>query len=702
MDKFEYELKVEQIEKLIYRGDHTTAKKIADGMEWKKEKDTKLLRKVAELYVDAGENEKALYLLRLAYNSSPRGIMILERMISIALESGNIELAEEFCDAYEKAAPESSEYALYRYKLAVERQESAAELIKWLKDYTGKEMDEEYSYKLAELYEEIGDREKCIRQCDYIIDFFCFGEFVDKAAELKEKFADLDEYQMRRMSKRDIYEEEYNTYIQENDLRQKRQAREEAAEKQILEAQMMEMAEAELGEQVNEIFEEQERSKDEINLDGLVMEEMLQAEASVKAENDADSDFDEDFDEDEDLEDEDDDFFLDDEPKREGKGFWAGIKSKIKKQGVKSEEEAEFDKVKAELEDAFEETKNSFELDFENEADEEAEEDKPTEAVVESIEEPEEEVAEVAEVAEEAVEEQPKRAFDDLDFDDLDDIAEKKEQAEATEEPEVQAEDFENSFELNEALEDEDGFEDDVDEEDSAEKVAEKRIIRKREKAEAPERLELEAPEGSFMVSSLSIEDGVKYAIEMIRRMDKDIRFETIAKLTGRAVNKAKFSQLAEDYEQDVLMITGAGELTPSSADNLLRWMLQGDDNCIILIDSSQHLAELEHRSPKFMKQFRTQYDYQKMSSEQWIDMIEGLAKSENVVLDESAYVLFEKYLKEHEENDEIIVGQDLQDSLMDAIRRAERFSIGGLVSGFMATKYDEDGLLIIRDKHFV
>ena len=41
MDKFEYELKVEQIEKLIHRGDYVTAKKIADGMEFKKEKDTR-------------------------------------------------------------------------------------------------------------------------------------------------------------------------------------------------------------------------------------------------------------------------------------------------------------------------------------------------------------------------------------------------------------------------------------------------------------------------------------------------------------------------------------------------------------------------------------------------------------------------------------------------------------------------------------
>ena len=145
MDKFEYELKVEQIEKLIHRGDYVTAKKIADGMEFKKEKDTRLLRRIAELYIEAREYERATILLRQAYNTSPRGIMILERMIDVAFESENIDLAEECLEAYEKAAPDSPEYAFNMYRLSVEKKAPAADLIKWLEEYTSKEMDEEYS-----------------------------------------------------------------------------------------------------------------------------------------------------------------------------------------------------------------------------------------------------------------------------------------------------------------------------------------------------------------------------------------------------------------------------------------------------------------------------------------------------------------------------------------------------------------------------
>ncbi|MBQ3968527.1 MAG: hypothetical protein II688_07560, partial [Lachnospiraceae bacterium] len=285
MDKFEYELKVEQIEKLIHRGDYVTAKKIADGMEFKKEKDTRLLRRIAELYIEAREYERATILLRQAYNTSPRGIMILERMIDVAFESENIDLAEECLEAYEKAAPDSSEYAFNMYRLSVEKKAPAADLIKWLEEYTSKEMDEEYSYRLAELYEEVGERAKCIKQCDYIIDFFCFGEYVDKAAELKEKFAELDEYQKRRLASPHEYEKEYKDYVKENDVKQVRQAREEAAEKQILEAQLMEQQEAELGEQITGIVEENEKKKNEISLDGLVQDEMLLAEKSLEAEN---------------------------------------------------------------------------------------------------------------------------------------------------------------------------------------------------------------------------------------------------------------------------------------------------------------------------------------------------------------------------------------------------------------------------------
>ena len=843
MDKFEYELKVEQIEKLIHRGDYVTAKKIADGMEFKKEKDTRLLRRIAELYIEAREYERATILLRQAYNTSPRGIMILERMIDVAFESENIDLAEECLEAYEKAAPDSPEYAFNMYRLSVEKKAPAAELIKWLEEYTSKEMDEEYSYRLAELYEEVGERAKCIKQCDYIIDFFCFGEYVDKAAELKEKFAELDEYQKRRLASPHEYEKEYKDYVKENDVKQVRQAREEAAEKQILEAQFMEQQEAELGEQITGIVEENEKKKNEISLDGLVQDEILLAEKSLEAENikgGADVNA-----------------AVEDTAKEANKAseaepvsLWAGIRNKLKKQiktpsvlddkdendpGFSPEFDAEFeqglieaeeDEKGAELERTllegpadkditgqakedvtFEEESasepeeaDSSAFDLQEMGEEEAageeaaqaadkeeaeteepqkkdasrmpiagftvssdedtelaEEDEPDKAVsAETIEEAsdkeagaeEEKAAEEEEKAAEAEEESAcdtKEAMQEAKeeaeeaseeaseaagaadekageedkapspaesaisaflkaFTYRPDITETKEEPSKlpAEEPENKAEADEGEVSFDETEPDEalDWTLNNKEEEEYLKKPE------KKQKTAAPRENEkkdheLIAPDGNFMVACDNTDDGVKYATELVKRMNKDIRFETIAKIKASAFNRSKFGKLMEDYDQDVMLITNAAELTPSSASSILKWMNEDEDNSCILVDSGENLAQLEHRSPDFAKKFKAQYDYQAMPKEKWMEMVDELAKSENVILDDSAFELYDRYLTEREENGDVVVRQDLEDAFYNAVNKAEKFSIGNFFSGMVASKYDEDGNLILKAKYF-
>ena len=212
---------------------------------------------------------------------------------------------------------------------------------------------------------------------------------------------------------------------------------------------------------------------------------------------------------------------------------------------------------------------------------------------------------------------------------------------------------------------------------------------------------ELIAPDGNFMVACDNTEDGVKYATELVRRMNKDIRFETIAKIKASAFNRSKFGKLMEDYDQDVMLITNAAELTPSSASSILKWMNENEDNSCILVDSGENLAQLEHRSPDFAKKFKAQYDYQAMPKEKWMEMVDELAKSENVILDDSAFELYDRYLTEREENGDVVVRQDLEDAFYNAVNKAEKFSIGNFFSGMVASKYDEDGNLILKAKYF-
>ena len=62
MDKYEFNIKVEQIKKLVNRGDYATAMKIADTIDWHRVRNASLLSMIAQVYE---KNEEYQFLSRL-------------------------------------------------------------------------------------------------------------------------------------------------------------------------------------------------------------------------------------------------------------------------------------------------------------------------------------------------------------------------------------------------------------------------------------------------------------------------------------------------------------------------------------------------------------------------------------------------------------------------------------------------------------
>ena len=66
MDRYEFDIKIEQIKKLMKKKDFATAVKIADSIEWKKVKENPLLIIAADVYEVSGKYDEAREVLLLA------------------------------------------------------------------------------------------------------------------------------------------------------------------------------------------------------------------------------------------------------------------------------------------------------------------------------------------------------------------------------------------------------------------------------------------------------------------------------------------------------------------------------------------------------------------------------------------------------------------------------------------------------------
>ena len=206
MDKYEFNIKVEQIKKLVNRGDYETAMKIADTIDWHRVRNASLLSMIAQIYEKNKEYQEAKDILLLAYERAPIGKRLLYKLADLALREGSVSEAEayyrEFCDL----APEDPRQYLLRYLILKAKNAPVDQLIRALETYTATEVDEKWLYELAELYHQAGMEKECVGVCDRIMLLFGLGKYVDKAMDLKLQYEPLNKYQMDLVENRDKYE----------------------------------------------------------------------------------------------------------------------------------------------------------------------------------------------------------------------------------------------------------------------------------------------------------------------------------------------------------------------------------------------------------------------------------------------------------------------------------------------------------------
>ncbi len=663
MDRFEYGLKVEQIKKLLERKDYSGAKEIADGVEWKREKNPKLLSEIAELYVHEKDAQTALKIYNYAYNVSSRGLLILERMTELALIYGQIDLAEELCEEYRTAGAYDADYYLFKVQIAESKGEGIDERIFWLEKYCSQELDEEALYRLAMLYDRAEREKDCVKICDYIINFFCSGETVDNAIQLKQKYEPLTKYQEDRVTDSAKFEENYKKYLASIGANEE-PAKQEAEEEEKKEQETKEDHPKEESEDASRTEDEKDDEKESDTEEPVEIREEIESTREVAIEDDA----------------------------------------KIASE-IKIEKEVEAESEKKDEEEALEAYLEKVVAD-----DKAAAENKPQKENATGEPDKAETGAESGPEAEKKQQEELEAYLEKVVGDDNKAGKEKgSENENSAKEPEeikieVESEeksegDLEAEKKEREALKA--NLEKLITDENEENPPEDESEPKEEKEAVGVSDLELVVPEGSFSVICSDMATGVKYAMELVRMGGKRENSDRVAKISAVKVNKSGFSTIEKKLDGNILLITGAGKLKGNALEGICAWTGKSEDNRVILVDDKDRTKDLNKRSPKLMEKLEKPYFYEEKDVSEWMELVEAYAKENGCVLADDAKRLVEAYLRDKEEREDVVIGIKLTEAVQDALSRAKKNSMRNFISSLMKTKNDGDGLIILRDRHF-
>ena len=144
---------------------------------------------------------------------APVGKRALYRLTMLAIKEGDIAEAEAYYREYIEISPQDSRKYLMEYHIAVAKGEDIHKKIRILEKYSDIEkMDEQWKYELAQLYAQAGRIDDCIKTCDEIMLLFGVGEYVEKAAALKESTGcPLSSKQQEQVDNKEFYEDRLNS-----------------------------------------------------------------------------------------------------------------------------------------------------------------------------------------------------------------------------------------------------------------------------------------------------------------------------------------------------------------------------------------------------------------------------------------------------------------------------------------------------------
>lgn len=223
LDKEEFRIKLEEINKLVEKKDYKSAMSIVDSIDWRRVKNVRTLCVVGEIYAANKRYEDSKEIFLLAYHRAPIGKNILYRLVEVSLKMGDIEDAMEFYEEYAEVAPNDHTQYILNYKISKAKNIPEEDLIKILETYKNKEFTEKWSYELAKLYYKAGRKEECLALCDEMILWFNEGKYVMKAMELKLRLGEL------KGEEKEKYDQQFKPNLVSQEELKEIKANEEAA-----------------------------------------------------------------------------------------------------------------------------------------------------------------------------------------------------------------------------------------------------------------------------------------------------------------------------------------------------------------------------------------------------------------------------------------------------------------------------------------
>ena len=210
---------------------------------------------------------------------------------------------------------------------------------------------------------------------------------------------------------------------------------------------------------------------------------------------------------------------------------------------------------------------------------------------------------------------------------------------------------------------------------------------------------------GNVVITGAEGMDTLGLAKNIIRNIQlTDSNFSgKIAKISGESLNKRDVAAVLEGLDNGALIIQKANTMNSRTVDNLHKALQQEHRGIVVIMEATKKAmnAFLE-KHEKLQTCFTGRIDMEALSDAALVAFGKKYAREKEYSIDEFGVLALHRRITDRQTSDHAVTIMEVKEIIDAAIESANRKTIGHFFDVLMAKRYDDEDMIIIREKDFM
>ncbi len=221
----------------------------------------------------------------------------------------------------------------------------------------------------------------------------------------------------------------------------------------------------------------------------------------------------------------------------------------------------------------------------------------------------------------------------------------------------------------------------------------------------AIDNISLAAYTGNVIITGEEGMDTMTLARNLIKEVQQtDSNFSgKIAKISADSLNRKGVEQPFSKLINGALIIQKAAGLKKSTIEKMLKALEQEHSGLIVILeDLRKPMNKFLNENPSLPRFFNIRIDIEALDNDTLVAFGKKYAKDREYSIDELGVLALHTRIAERQTSDHAVTMSEVKEILDEAIRHANKKTMGHFFDILVAKRYDEEDMIILREKDFI